>query len=194
MVEGSFCLKKKYIHDYEPYFEQNDKGELKEKLHYKGDRYELDVDENTYKKQKIQYLFLTAVLVSIYFFMGMISHPGDRVFYIIYPYLIPIIPIYYLLQSVLTLPKDIHQMELVTYDTTFLRIRRSIIGIEVVVFLLIIGDIFYIITSGIANQQNLVISEGLFLLLSIIIFLILLLFLVMHIKLIKNTKIHKYTE
>lgn len=135
----------------------------------------------------------STVILFLYLIMGMISHPGDRVFYIVYPYLLPIIPFYYLLQSVFSLPKEAMHMEYVCYDTSFLRLKRTLVGIEINIIFLSILDIFYIGRSFSNLQPEDLLAEGIFLLLSLIIFLMMIIFLKMHNKLIKNIKTNNYT-
>ena len=148
---------------------------------------------NEYRKRKNLYRMFSTVILFLYLIMGMISHPGDRVFYIVYPYLLPIIPLYYLLQSVFSLPKETMQMEYVQYDTSFLRLRRTIVGIEINLTFLIFLDIFYIGRSFSNLQPEDLLAEGVFLFLSFIIFLIMIVFLKMHNNLIKNIKTNNYT-
>ena len=148
---------------------------------------------NEYRKRKNLYRMFSTVILFLYLIMGMISHPGDRVFYIVYPYLLPIIPLYYLLQSVFSLPKETMQMEYVQYDTSFLRLRRTMVGIEINLTFLIFLDIFYIGRSFSNLQPEDLLAEGVFLFLSFIIFLIMIVFLKMHNNLIKNIKTNNYT-
>lgn len=148
---------------------------------------------NEYRKRKNLYRMFSTVILFLYLIMGMISHPGDRVFYIVYPYLLPIIPLYYLLQSVFSLPKETMQMEYVQYDTSFLRLRRTIVGIEINLTFLIFLDIFYIGRSFSNLRPEDLLAEGIFLFLSFIIFLIMIVFLKMHNNLIKNIKTNNYT-
>jgi hypothetical protein len=130
----------------------------------------------------------------LYLIMGMIAHPGDRIFYIVYPYLFPIIPFYYLLQSVFSLPKETRHMEYVSYDTSFLRLRRTLVGVEINLTFLIFLDIFYIGRNCSDLQTEALFAESIFLFLSLVIFLIIIIFLKMHNKLIKNIKINNYTD
>lgn len=148
---------------------------------------------NEYRKRKNLYRMFSTLILFLYLIMGMISHPGDRVFYIVYPYLLPIIPLYYLLQSVFSLPKETMQMEYVQYDTLFLRLRRTIVGIEINLTFLIFLDIFYIGRSFSNLRPEDLLAEGIFLFLSFIIFLIMIVFLKMHNNLIKNIKTNNYT-
>ncbi len=148
---------------------------------------------NEYRKRKNLYRMFSTVILFLYLIMGMISHPGDRVFYIVYPYLLPIIPLYYLLQSVFSLPKETMQMEYVKYDTSFLRLRRTMVGVEINLTLLILLDIFYIGRSFSNLQPADLLAEGIFLFISFIIFLIIIVLLKMHNNLIKNIKTNNYT-
>ena len=97
---------KKYIDDYELVIQEDSKGREKKVAVYKGDYYEFNLDEPALQKFRRNTLILLALIVIGQIAAGFIANLGMYAFFVSLPYVFTFLPLYFLIDGSLRLPKE----------------------------------------------------------------------------------------
>jgi hypothetical protein len=141
--------KKRYSEDYEIIYTIDEKGKEKQSTVYRGDYYEVALDNEGLVKFKWNSFLVLAIIIVLHIIAGFINNPGLNHFYVIFPYIFAIFPIWYLGDSIFRLPNEKRKFRRKEIGLSFDRIKASS---NILLFLLAIGIIseliFLIFASG----------------------------------------------
>jgi nitrate reductase NapE component len=136
---------KKYIDDYEVVIQENSKGRKKRVAVYKGAWYEININESALKKFRRNSLILMALVVIGLIGAGFIGNQGMYSFFVSLPYVLAFLPLYFLVDGGLRLPKEKRNFRHDEVDLIFTRIRVASHFLFPILCVGIIGEVVYLI-------------------------------------------------
>lgn len=136
---------KKYIDDYEIVIQENSKGREKKVAVYKGAYYEINIDEAGLIKFRRNSLILLALIAIGLIGAGFIGNLGMYSFYVSLPYVLSFLPLYFLVDGGLRLPKEKRDFRRDEAELIFKRIRTASYFLFPVLCLGVIGEVVYLI-------------------------------------------------
>ena len=158
---------KKYKKDYEMIFKRQANGKVKEEVEYIGNYYISQLSIKELRKRKIYYLALSLCSIIILTIIGILDTPGSRIFYVALPYSCLFLPSVFSLIGTIRFLFVGEKIEFIDYDKTRNRVRKSTIGIIMISLLIVIGDVFFILSKQPIekHQVELLFLTGVFLIL-----------------------------
>jgi len=116
---------RKYKDDYEMVRTKDESGRETLKPVYRGDYFEVSLDEKGLRKFKSNSLLLLAVILVLHSTAGFINNQGMYQFYISLPYVFSFLALFYLGWGILRIPKEqrLHRREDV--DLSFKRMKTA---------------------------------------------------------------------
>ena len=136
---------KKYIDDYEVVTQENSKGRKKRVAVYKGAYYKINMDEAAYRTFRRNSLILFALVVIGLIGAGFIGNPGMYSFFVSLPYVFAILPLYFLVDGGLRLPKEKRNFRRDEADLIFKRMKTASYFLFPILCLGIVGEVVYLI-------------------------------------------------
>jgi len=136
---------KKYIDDYEVVIQEDSKGREKKVAVYKGAWYEVNIDESALKKYRRNSLILLALVVIGLIGAGFIGNQGMYSFFVSLPYVFAFLPLYFLVDGSLRLPKEKRHLRRDETELIFTRIRVASYFLFPILCVGIIGEAVYLI-------------------------------------------------
>ncbi len=136
---------KKYIDDYEVVIQKNSKGREKRVAVYKGAYYELNIDEDAIKKFRRISLILLALIVIGQIAAGFIGNAGMYTFFVALPYVFTFLPIYFMVDGGLRLPKEKRHLRRDEADLIFRRMKVASKFLFPLLCVGILGEVVYLI-------------------------------------------------
>lgn len=97
---------KKYADDYEIVIVEDEKGNEKKTTVYRGAYYEIDVDQQRLDQLRGLSRFLLLGTALLHVGAGFVANPGMYQFYISLPYVLSFLPLYFLAEGMLRIPKE----------------------------------------------------------------------------------------
>ena len=140
-------MKKKYVEDYQLFLDKTKSGKVKEKLEYTGKYYWFSLDDKQMLRFKIIFGSIIILELALFILMGVINNDGSRILYVLLPYVCGIMPFYYLISAFFSMPVKPVEMEFVQYDTSYVRSKKSAVGIMVCMALAGFGDIIFVVRN-----------------------------------------------
>jgi hypothetical protein len=155
---------KKYADDYVTIVTMDEKGNEKRETVYRGEYYEVSLDEPGLIRLKRGGVLLLGVTFALHVGTGFINNPGMYQMYVAIPYAIAFFPMLYTAEGILRLPREKRPYRRDEVGLSFHRIR--IAGVMLLIFLAagILGEAAYLIFAPGSN----IMEEYLFLLLEIL--------------------------
>jgi heme exporter protein D len=177
---------KKFIDDYEVVVQENAKGREKRVAVYVGDYYEINLDETEFTVFRHNSLLFIALIVIGQIAAGFVGNLGMYTFFVSLPYVFTFLPLYFLVDGILRLPKEKRQFRRDEAELIFKRMKTAGRFLLPLIGITIIGEVVFMIwlTSGIIWQ------EFLFLGIEIVLLVIVFMIFRMH-QPIEVTRIHK---
>lgn len=136
---------KKYYKDYKPVTKVQTQGQLKQEVEYIGSYYYYKLTKEELKKKKIQYGIHELIIAMILLGVGFLDNPGNRMFYVVLPYVGMFLPTAYSILGVILFIKSKNKMEYATFDKSRNRIYRSTIACIILGIMTIVGDFCFIL-------------------------------------------------
>ena len=136
---------KKYIDDYELVIQEDSKGREKKVAVYKGDYYEFNLDEPALQKFRRNTLILLALIVIGQIAAGFIANLGMYAFFVSLPYVFTFLPLYFLIDGSLRLPKEKRDLRRDEAELIFKRMKTASKFLFPLVAVGIVGDLVYLI-------------------------------------------------
>lgn len=143
--------KKRYEDDYETVVTTDEKGREKKTAAYRGDYFELSLDEDGIVKFKRNCLLLVAVIALLHIGGGFVGNRGMYQFYVALPYVLSFFPLTYLAEGILRLPKEKHKLRRDEVGLSFDRIRTASTVLLVFLGTGVIGEIAFLLFSAEKN-------------------------------------------
>ncbi|HEY9121552.1 MAG TPA: hypothetical protein VIM80_01015 [Brevefilum sp.] len=136
---------RKYADDYEIVYEDDGKGGEKKTARYIGQYFEIDVDQPALVRFKRTSLILTVIILLLHIAGGFISNRGMYAFYIVLPYVFTFLPLYFLVDSVLRIPKEKRALRRDEAELSFDRMKKSSIFLLIFLAMVAVGEIIFLL-------------------------------------------------
>ena len=136
---------RKYVDDYEIAYEEDEKGREKKVAVYKGDYFEVNLDQPSLIKYKRNNLILLAVILLSHIAGGFVANQGMYYFFVALPYVAAFLPLYFLTAGVLRLSKEKKQYRRDEADLSFERIKKASTFLLILLIMTVLGEAIFLI-------------------------------------------------
>jgi heme exporter protein D len=143
---------KKYADDYELVYEDDGKGGETKSARYIGNYFEIDIDQPALVRFKRNSLILTVIILLLHVAGGFIGNRGMYAFYIALPYVFTFLPLYFLVDSGLRMPKEKRAYRRDEAELSFERMKKASTYLLVILVMLAVGEIIFLLFF--ANDRN----------------------------------------
>ena len=116
---------KKYADDYEIVIVEDEKGNEKKTTVYRGAYYEIDVDQQRLDQLRGLSRFLLLGTALLHVGAGFVANPGMYQFYISLPYVLSFLPLYFLAEGMLRIPKEKRRFRSDEVGLSFGRMQKA---------------------------------------------------------------------
>lgn len=147
-------MSRKYKEQFEIQTVESQDG-LRKKVVYQGDYYSATVPAEKMNRYKAALKGASLVIALFFIGMGFINNDGSRVFYIILPYAVLSLPIFFMLISSIAFGRTKDKLTVPEYDKTVLRIRTAAIAAFISAAAGAVGGLTFILSgkSGTPGQE-----------------------------------------
>ena len=136
---------KRYADDYETIIENDERGREKKIAVYRGSYYDIAVDEKDIIKFRRNSLILIVAIIILHVAGGFIGNRGMYAFYIALPYVFVFLPLFFMVNGGLRLPKEQRKFRRDEIGLSYDRIRKACIFALILLGVLIIGEIAFMV-------------------------------------------------
>jgi heme exporter protein D len=136
---------RKYADDYELVYEDDGKGGEKKTARYIGQYFEIDIDQASLVKFKRNSLVLTILILLLHIAGGFVSNRGMYNFYVSLPYVISFLPLYFLVDSALRIPKKKRALRRDEAELSFDRMKKSSTFLLIFLAMVPVGEIIFLL-------------------------------------------------
>ena len=145
--------RKGYSDDYETVVEMDEEGREKQVVVYRGDYFEIELDEEGISRFRRNCLLLLAAIVVLHISGGFVVNQGMFQFYVALPYVSAFFPLIYMAAGVLRLPKEKRKYRRDEIGLSFDRMKTTSIILLIFLGIGVLGEIaFILIVSGAARS------------------------------------------
>jgi len=136
---------RKYADDYEIVYEEGKKGKEKQVAVYKGQYYEVNVEEaHLVNFRRISVLVIFTVLL-LHIGSGFVNHRETLFRFLELPYAIAFLPLYFLVVGVLRLPREKRKLRRDEVDLSFGRMKKSSYSFLIILLVGLLGNIVFLV-------------------------------------------------
>ncbi|MDY6847040.1 MAG: hypothetical protein SVP52_07880 [Chloroflexota bacterium] len=143
---------RKYADDYEIVYEDDGKGGEKKVARYIGRFFEVDIKGSELVKFRRNSLILLALVILLHIAGGFIGNRGMYAFYIVLPYVFSFLPLYFLVDSALRLPKEKRSFRREEVELSFDRMKKASVYLFIFLVMVAVGEIIFLLFF--ANDNN----------------------------------------
>jgi hypothetical protein len=136
---------RKYREDYEIVYEDDGKGGEKKSARYIGNYFEVDINQSELVKFRRNSLILLALVIMLHIAGGFIGNRGMYAFYIVLPYVFTFLPLYFLTDGVLRLPKEKREFRRDEVELSFDRTKQASIYLLIILIMAAVGEIIFLL-------------------------------------------------
>ena len=136
---------KKYKDDYEMVVTQDEQGREKMKPVYRGDYFEVSLDEKGLLQFRRSCFLLVAAIVVLHVSSGFINNPGMYQFYISLPYVFVYLPLFYLAWGVMYLPIEKREYRRDEIGLSFNRMNTASKFLLILFGMGVLGEIIFLL-------------------------------------------------
>lgn len=140
--------KKPYAEDYENVTTQDERGNEKVRAVYRGEYYEINLDEEELLRLRWTSLLLLAAIISLHTGGGFINNPGMYQFYIALPYAIAFFPMVYLAAGILRLPRRKRKYRRDEIGLSFKRMKTASAVLLAMLGVGVLGEIAFLLLAA----------------------------------------------
>lgn len=137
--------RKKYINAYEVVYEYDDKGRETRKMHYRGDYFDVSLDQTGLSKYRLNSFLLFFLILIIHITVGFLNNAGGHVLYVVLPYVAAFFPLLYWGFGVFRLPKKKQHYRLEVIGLSFDRVKLTSLLTAVFAGIAVLGTLVYLI-------------------------------------------------
>ena len=141
-------MMRKYRDDYETVITIDDDGKEKRTTHYRGDYYEVDLNEQGLTDFKRRNGLLLVLVIALHISAGFLGNLGMYQAYIALPYVFAIYPMFNILTGVLQLPKEKRMYRRDEVDHSFNRMKTASIILIALLGIGLLGEIAFLLFGG----------------------------------------------
>jgi hypothetical protein len=136
---------RKYLDDYEVVVQEDEKGREKRTAVYVGAYYRINIDDEALRKFRRNSLILLAFVVAVQIGSGFIANTGMYTFFVSLPYIFTFLPLYFLVDGGLRLPKEKRDFRRDEAELIFKRMKSASKILFPLLGLTILADIVFLI-------------------------------------------------
>lgn len=145
--------KKAYADDYETEIIKDEKGHEKLIAVYRGDYFEITLDDQGTIRFRRQCILLLATFIALHISSGFVRNGGMFQFYVALPYVLAFFPCLYAAVGVLRLPKKKRKYRRDEIGHSFDRLKTTCIILMIFLGLGILGEITFILFFSAGDQR-----------------------------------------
>ncbi len=143
---------KRYADDYELVITTDEKGNEKKTAVYRGEYYEIALDEDGLTRFKRKSLLLLAVIIVLHISGGFVNNQGMNQFYVGLAYVTAFFPLLYLAMAVLRLPQKKHSYRRDEIGLSFDRMKTSSHILLILLGMSVVGEIAFLLFFSSGDQ------------------------------------------
>ncbi len=153
-------MSRKYKEQFEIQTVETQNG-LRKKAVYRGDYYLPAVPAEKLSRYKAALKGSSLVMALFFIGMGFINNDGSRVFYVILPYAVLFLPIFFMLISTITFGKVKDKLTVPEYDKTVVRIRVTAMAAFILALAGAVGGLVFVLSGkGITPGREIIFLCG----------------------------------
>lgn len=155
--------KHKYRSDYEVHETQlpgRDKPKYKKELKYIGKYYIRLTNEPEFKAISKLSILCMLLIAGIFLGLGYLNNQGSRLIYVILPYIIMFLPIYYGIMGSLKMLRVKERMTVLEYERSSVRIKKSSLSLTVMAIATAMGEGIFLLRN--LDQQSKIATDYFF--------------------------------
>lgn len=142
--------KHKYRSDYEVHETQipgRKQPKYKKELKYVGKYHVLETKESEFKTLKWMNMLSMILIAGIFLGLGLLNNQGSRLLYVILPYIIMFLPIYYGILGSIKLLSLKERLTVIEYERSSVRVKKSSLSLTVMSIATAIGEGVYLLRN-----------------------------------------------
>ena len=136
---------RKYRADYEIVYEDDGKGGEKKVARYIGNFFEIDIKGSELVKFRRNSLILLAIVILLHIAGGFIGNRSMYAFYIVLPYVFSFLPMYFLADGILRIPKEKKSYRRDEAELSFDRMKKSSTFLLIFLAMVAVGEIIFLL-------------------------------------------------
>ncbi|HAF48139.1 MAG TPA: hypothetical protein DCL08_02725 [Anaerolineaceae bacterium] len=136
---------RKYREDYEIVYEDDGKGGEKKVARYIGNFFEIDIKGSELVKFRRNSLILLAIVILLHIAGGFIGNRSMYAFYIVLPYVFSFLPMYFLADGILRIPKEKKSYRRDEAELSFDRMKKSSTFLLIFLAMVAVGEIIFLL-------------------------------------------------
>ncbi|NLZ27069.1 MAG: hypothetical protein GX884_05765 [Chloroflexi bacterium] len=137
--------RKKYINAYETIYEYDDQGRETRKMVYRGNFYEVSLDQKGLSHYRFIQITLFVLIAVIHIALGFLNNPGTRTLYVSIPYTATFIPLVFWGFAVFRLPRKQKLLRLEEVGLSFHRLKSMTLLTIIFTAISLIGMVIYFV-------------------------------------------------
>jgi len=153
---------KKYVDDYETKIKEDEEGKEIKEVVYRGEYFELSVDEADLKKFKRNSLLLVVAIILLHVGAGFVGNQGMFTFYVSLPYVFVFLSLYFTVLGILRLPQKTQNLRRDEIGLSFDRMRNAGKFLVALLVASVLGEIIFLIffsSGGLVRESLFLILE-----------------------------------
>jgi hypothetical protein len=135
---------RRYADDYEIAYEEDKKGREKKVAVYKGQYFEVNVEETHLVRFKRISVLLMLIVVLLHIGSGFVNHRETLFRYLELPYAIAFLPLYFLVVGVLRVPREKRQYRRDEVGLSFDRMKKASISLLIILLVGVLTNIVFL--------------------------------------------------
>lgn len=136
---------RKYREDYEIVYEDDGKGGEKKVARYIGNFFEIDIKGPELVKFRRNSLILLAIVILLHIAGGFIGNRSMYAFYIVLPYVFSFLPMYFLADGILRIPKEKKSYRRDESELSFERMKKASTFLLIFLAMVAVGEIIFLL-------------------------------------------------
>jgi amino acid transporter len=145
----------KYASDYETVVTIDEKGREKKQFVYRGDYYDIALDQNGIDLFRRNSFLLLAAIISLHVISGFVSNQGMYQFFVALPYVIAFFPLLYMAASIIRLPKEKRSYRRDEIELSYNRLKTTSIVLFIFICIGVIGEIIFMLFFSTGSHTTL---------------------------------------
>ncbi len=145
---------KKYTDDYEIVDTEDEKGHEKQTVVYRGEYFEVSLDEKGLARFKRRCYLLFATIALLHISGGFVSSAGMFQFYVALPYVFAFFPLVYLAAGILRLPRKKDKYRRDEIGHSFGRMKITSIILAIFLGVGVLGEVMFLLLFWAGGQRS----------------------------------------
>jgi hypothetical protein len=136
---------RRYADDYEIGYEIDQKGREKKVAVYRGQYFEVNIEEAQLVRFKRICLVLVLLIIAFQIGSGFVANRGMYKFYVAMPYVFAFLPLYYLAAGASRLPSQKRKLRRDEVGLSFDRMKKASVSLLILMVAGVIGEVIFLL-------------------------------------------------